>query len=149
MNIQFSVNDESVTVDAAEDCPLLYVLRNDLGLTGPRFGCGAEQCGACRVLVDGLPAYSCTVTAAACDGKSVTTAEGMDHPVQQALLDLNAGQCGYCLTGIVTSAIHLLNNTPRPTRAEIQQALDDHLCRCGSHNRIIRAIQLAAERMDA
>ena len=129
----------------AEDLPLLYFLRNTLGLKGSRFGCGAEQCGACVVLVDGEPAYACTLPASAVDGRRVTTVEGLaqagrPHPVQQALLEQQAGQCGYCLSGIVMRAVALLERNPRPTQDEVRAALDAHLCRCGSHNRIVRAI---------
>ena len=129
----------------AEDLPLLHFLRNTLGLKGSRFGCGAEQCGACLVLVDGEPAYACTLPASAVEGRRVTTIEGLasagkPHPVQQALLDQQAGQCGYCLSGIVMRAVALLERNPRPTEDDVRDALDAHLCRCGSHNRIVRAV---------
>jgi nicotinate dehydrogenase subunit A len=129
----------------AEDLPLLYFLRNTLGLKGTRFGCGAEQCGACVVLVDGEPAYACTLPASALEGRRVTTIEGLargaePHPLQQALLEQQAGQCGYCLSGIVMRAVALLERNPRPTEDEVRAALDGHLCRCGSHNRIVRAV---------
>ena len=129
----------------AQDTPLLYVLRNTLGLKGTRFGCGTEQCGACLVLVDGKPAYACTTPTASLAGREVTTIEGLSragrcHPVQEALLAEQAGQCGYCLSGIVMRAVALLESKPSPNEEEVRAALDPHLCRCGSHNRIVRAI---------
>jgi nicotinate dehydrogenase subunit A len=137
-----------VTV-ANEDASLLAVLRNDLGLVGTRFGCGLEQCGCCMVLIDGAPVKSCAKPAWSVTGKSITTVEGLGtperpHPLQKAFLDEQAGQCGYCLSGILICAKALLDRNPSPTRAEIAQALDDNLCRCGSHNRILRAIEKAA-----
>src|SRR5213595_507613 len=130
--------------------PLLAVLRNTLGLSGTRFGCGLEQCGACMVLVDGEPAYACTREVSTVAGKRVTTVEGLAggdrlHPLQQAFLAEQAGQCGYCLSGILMSAAALLAHDPRPDRAAIVAALDRHLCRCGAHNRIVRAVERAAE----
>jgi nicotinate dehydrogenase subunit A len=131
---------------------LLDVLRNQLGLMGTRYGCGLEQCGCCMVLVDGEPVYSCTREAGSVAGKSVTTVEGLGsadkpHPIQQAFLDEQAGQCGYCLSGIIMSTKALLERNPRPSRAEVVAALDRHLCRCGAHQRIIRAVERAAERL--
>ncbi len=148
--IELTVNGRTVKVTVAnEDASLLAVLRNELGLVGTRFGCGLEQCGCCMVLIDGEPAKSCAKPAWSVAGKSVTTVEGLGtperpHPLQQAFLDEQAGQCGYCLGGILISAKALLDRNPAPTRAEIAQALDDNLCRCGSHNRILRAIEKAA-----
>jgi len=143
------VNGRPVRIDTEGSTPLLAVLRDELALRGTRFGCGTEQCGACMVLVDGEPVYSCTRELASVAGKSVTTIEGLSgngalHPLQQAFLDEQAGQCGYCLSGILVSAAALLKQTPRPSRAEIAAALDPHLCRCGIHNRVIRAVQKAA-----
>ena len=148
-SFSFTVNGRSVGIAADGDTPLLDVLRNHLGLTGTRFGCGLEQCGACMVLVDGLPEKSCGKALSTVAGKSVLTIEGLGtpeapHPLQTAFLDEQAGQCGYCLPGILISAKALLDRNPAPTRAEIAQALDDNLCRCGSHNRILRAIEKAA-----
>jgi nicotinate dehydrogenase subunit A len=148
----FTVNARSVEVTADGDTPLLDVLRNHLGLTGTRFGCGLEQCGSCMVLIDGLPEKSCGKALSAVTGKSVTTIEGLGtpsnpHPLQQAFIDLQAGQCGYCLSGILISASALLGRNPAPTRAEIAAALDDNICRCGSHHRILRAVAHAAARM--
>jgi len=148
--IELTVNGRSVTVTSAdEEASLLAVLRNDLGLVGTRFGCGLEQCGCCMVLIDGEPAKSCAKPVWSVAGKSITTIEGLGtperpHPLQQALLDEQAGPCGYCLSGILISAKALLDRNPAPTRAEIAQALDDNLCRCGSHNRILRAVERAA-----
>jgi nicotinate dehydrogenase subunit A len=150
-SIAFTVNARPVEVAADGDTPLLDVLRNQLGLTGTRFGCGLEQCGACMVLIDGLPEKSCGKALSTVAGKSVTTIEGLGtpsnpHPLQQAFIELQAGQCGYCLSGILISASALLDRNKAPTRAEIAAALDDNICRCGSHHRILRAVALAAAR---
>lgn len=146
------VNGAAVRVRAEPTRPLLTVLRNDLGLLGTRFGCGLEQCGACMVLIDGEPEFSCSREIATLAGKSVVTVEGLPangvlHPIQQAVLDHQAGQCGYCLSGVMISAAALLARNPRPTRAEVIAALDRHLCRCGMHNRIIAAVQAAGATM--
>ena len=146
------VNGRSVSVTADGDTPLLDVLRNHLGLTGTKFGCGEEQCGCCIVLVDGKPEKSCGKALSTVAGKTVVTIEGLGtrahpHPLQQAFLDEQAGQCGYCLSGILVSAKALLDKNPSPTRREIALALDDNICRCGSHARILRAVELAARRM--
>ena len=148
--IELTVNGRAVSVTVAnEETSLLAVLRNELGLVGTRFGCGLEQCGCCMVLIDGAPQKSCAKPVWSVAGKSITTVEGLGtperpHPLQQALLDEQAGQCGYCLSGILISAKALLDRNPQPTRAEIAQALDDNICRCGSHNRILRAVEKAA-----
>jgi aerobic-type carbon monoxide dehydrogenase small subunit (CoxS/CutS family) len=145
MTIGLSVNGRRVEVEAEETKPLLSVLREDLGLRGSRFGCGAEQCGACMVLVDGAPVTACTREIGSVAGRSVTTVESPTlERLRQAFIDEQAGQCGYCLSGILVSAAALLEEKPSPSRQEIVQALDRHLCRCGVHNRIIRAIQRAA-----
>jgi len=145
MTIGLSVNGRRVEVEAEETKPLLSVLREDLGLRGSRFGCGAEQCGACMVLVDGAPVTACTREIGSVAGRSVTTVESPTlERLRQAFVDEQAGQCGYCLSGILVSAAALLEEKPSPSRQEIVQALDRHLCRCGVHNRIIRAIQRAA-----
>jgi nicotinate dehydrogenase subunit A len=146
----FSVNGEAVTVALDNDAtPLLSVLRNELGLMGTRFGCGLEQCGCCMVLIDGAPVKSCNREVSTLAGKNVTTVEGLGtaarpHPLQQAFIDEQAGQCGYCLAGILISAKALLEKNPSPTRQEIALALDGNICRCGSHNRIMRAVEKAA-----
>jgi len=143
------VNGSNQTVAAEPETPLLYVLRNDLKLKGARFGCGLGQCGACTVLVDGKPVQSCDFPLSAAAGKSVTTVEGLSqngqlHPLQQAFVDEQAAQCGYCVTGIIMSAKALLDANPRPSDAEIRTALKGNLCRCGTHQRILRAIHRAA-----
>ncbi|HEV3185851.1 MAG TPA: (2Fe-2S)-binding protein [Xanthobacteraceae bacterium] len=147
--VEFIVNGRQAKVAVDGTTPLLAVLRNALGLAGSRFGCGLEQCGACMVLLDGEPVYACTREVGTVAGKAVTTVEGLAngeslHPLQQAFLAEQAGQCGYCLSGILMSAKALLDRNPHPTRADIVTALDKHLCRCGAHNRIIRAIERAA-----
>ena len=146
--LSFVVNGRPVSVNADGTAPLLSVLRDELSLRGTKFGCGTEQCGACMVLIDGTPAHSCACEVSAVVGKAVTTIEGLArnnglHPLQQALLDEQAGQCGYCLPGIVVSAAALLEKNKKPSRADIIAALDPHLCRCGIHNRVIRAVQKA------
>jgi nicotinate dehydrogenase subunit A len=146
--LDFTVNGRSVHVDTEGTKPLLAVLRDELALRGSRFGCGTEQCGACMVLIDGEPSYSCTRAIESVAGRAVTTVEGLWsdgtlHPLRQAFLDEQAGQCGYCLSGILISAAALLARNPRPSRAEIVSALDPHLCRCGMHNRVIRAVERA------
>src|SRR5262249_28795816 len=150
--ISFTLNARLVEVTADGDTPLLDVLRNHLGLAGARFGCGLEQCGACMVLVDGAAEKSCGKALSAVAGKSVLTVEGLGtpshpHPLQQAFIDEQAGQCGYCLSGILIAAKALLDRNAAPTRAEIAAALDGNICRCGAHHRMLRAVALAAARM--
>ncbi len=149
MDIHLTVNGRQVTVDTDATKPLLDVLRNDLDLKGSRYGCGLELCGACMVLVDGAPEYACAREIGSVAGRSITTIEGLGtpeqlHPLQRAFLEEQAGQCGYCLSGILISAKALLDRNPRPSRTEIVSALDKHLCRCGTHTRIIAAVQKAA-----
>lgn len=146
------VNGEQVEVARGRDERLIDILRDRLGLTGTRFGCGEEMCGACMVLVDGKPAFSCTFAAEQAAGRDVVTIEGLGsaaapHPLQRAFQDMQAGQCGYCLSGIMVSAAALLEHNPTPSRNEIVQALEKHLCRCGSHQRILRAIEAAGKQM--
>jgi nicotinate dehydrogenase subunit A len=154
-NFDFSVNGKAVSVSHdSEETQLLDVLRNELGLVGTRFGCGLEQCGCCMVLIDGAPEKCCTKPVWSVAGKEVITVEGLGssehpHPLQQAFLDEQAGQCGYCLAGVLISAKALLDKNPKPSRAEIAQALDGNICRCGSHNRIMRAVEKAAAVMRA
>src|SRR2546428_12109638 len=136
-------------VEADRDTPLLYALRNDLGLKGTRFGCGSGQCGACFVLIDGHAAPSCDTPLWSAAGKRITTVEGLGkggslHPLQQAFLAEQAAQCGYCISGILISAAALLAMNPRPTESEVRAALDRNLCRCGSHNRMVRAVLRAS-----
>ncbi|MGA0598467.1 (2Fe-2S)-binding protein [Enterovirga sp. CN4-39] len=147
--MQLNVNGADRQVADDPDVPLLAVLRNELGLTSPRFGCGHERCGACMVLLDGVPAYSCTLPVSAVGRRAVTTVEGLGneaapHPIQAALLEEQAGQCGYCLSGIQISAAALLARTASPSREEIKAALEPNLCRCGIHVRAIRAVERAA-----
>jgi aerobic-type carbon monoxide dehydrogenase small subunit (CoxS/CutS family) len=154
-----NVNGRTHQVNAAADTPLLYVLQNDLALKGPRFGCGLAQCGSCSVLVDGREIRACVTPISAVTGKAITTLEGIPawyaknqglrkapamHPVQQALVDEQAPQCGYCMNGIVVKAAELLAGNPKPTEAEIRAAMNGHLCRCGAYPSILRAIQKAA-----
>ena len=151
-SISFTVNGRSVDIAADDDTALLDALRNHLGLTGTRFGCGLEQCGACMVLIDGVAEKSCGMVLSTVAGKRGLTIEGLGtptcpHPRQQAFIDEQAGQCGYCLSGILISAKALLDRNPAPTRAEIAEALDGNICRCGTHHRILRAVALAAARM--
>jgi len=150
--IKFNVNGKPVSVSAEADTPLLYILRNDLQLKGTRFGCGAGSCGACNVLLDGHNVQSCDTPLWAVAGKSVTTIEGLGtiehpHPLQQAFIDEQAAQCGYCVDGIIISAAALIAHNPNPSEDDIRKALERNLCRCGTHNRIIRAIERAAAAM--
>jgi nicotinate dehydrogenase subunit A len=147
--IRLIVNGRNVDVAADAETPLLDILRNHLGLMGTKFGCGLEQCGCCMVLVDGKPEKSCAKPVSTLAGKKIITIEGLGtpdrpHPLQQAFLDEQAGQCGYCLSGILISAKALLDQNPSPSRAQIAAALDDNICRCGSHIRILRAVERAA-----
>ncbi|MBV9587490.1 MAG: (2Fe-2S)-binding protein [Alphaproteobacteria bacterium] len=150
--IAFTVNGKTVSVTADRDAPLLDVLRNHLSLVGTKFGCGLEQCGTCMVLIDGKPVKSCGKAVSTVAGKQILTIEGLGtqehpHPLQQAFLDEQAGQCGYCLSGILITAKALLDRNPSPSRREIALALDDNICRCGSHHRILRAVERAAATM--
>jgi nicotinate dehydrogenase subunit A len=156
--IPLQVNSQERTVQARESTPLLYVLRNDLSLKGTRFGCGANQCGSCHVLVDGASVPACDTPVWAVQGKAVVTVEGLAqlhggagalHPLQQAFVDEQAAQCGYCLAGILISAAALLAQNPQPSESQVKAALDKHLCRCGTHNRIVRAVLRAADVMRA
>lgn len=144
--MKLEVNGASRSVEAHPDTPLLYALRNELGLTGSRFGCGCGQCGACFVLVDGKPIASCDLPLWSVEGKKITTIEGLGgrHPVQKALVAEQAAQCGYCMSGIVMSAVALLSQKRSLSESEVRAALDKNLCRCGSHNRVVRAVLRAA-----
>ena len=151
MNQRFtlSINGAAHTIEADPATALLDVLRNDLGLKGTRYGCGDDQCGACNVIVDGRAIASCTLPLWAVAGKSVTTVEGLGtsaapHPLQHAFLDEQAAQCGYCTSGMLMSAAALLARVADPTADEVKAALDGNLCRCGVHNRIVRAVLRAA-----
>jgi nicotinate dehydrogenase subunit A len=152
-NYTLRVNGAARDVSVDPDTPLLYVLRNDLELNGPKFGCGLAQCGACTVLIEGKPVRSCVTPMSDVKG-AVETIEGLGaeqklHPLQKAFIEQQACQCGYCGNGMVMSAKALLASNPRPTEAEIRHALDGHLCRCASHNRIVRAVQQAAKEMQS
>ena len=147
--LHVTVNGESHLLSCQPDAPLLDVLRHELGLSGPRFGCGLGLCGACFVLIDGRAAPSCTTTLGSVAGKSIVTVEGLGgpespHPLQKAFITEQAAQCGYCTSGMLVSAAALLSRKPRPSEADVKQALDRNLCRCGSHNRIVRAVLRAA-----
>jgi len=148
--IHFTVNGESRSVSTDPNRPLLEVLREDLQLTGTKFGCGERQCGACTVLIDGRAVMSCSTRAATADGKSIVTIEGLSadgqlHPVQQAFVEEGALQCGYCTSGMIMTAVGLLENNPRPTEEEIRRRMQRNVCRCGGYVRIVRAIRRAAE----
>jgi aerobic-type carbon monoxide dehydrogenase small subunit (CoxS/CutS family) len=148
--VAFRLNGKDVTVDAPDGVPLLTVLVNDLRINGTKFGCGRAQCGACTVLIDGEPVRSCVTMSSAAAGRSVTTLEGLRETgkpgkLQQAFIDEQAAQCGYCASGMILQAQALLDRNPNPTDGEVRSALDGNLCRCGSHNRIVRAVLRAAK----
>ncbi len=150
--VTLSVNGVSRAADVDPATPLLYVLRNDLGLHGPRFGCGLSQCGACTVLMDGKAIRSCTTPVSAAVGRRITTLEGLGtiekpHPIQQAFIDEQAAQCGYCINGMIMTSKALLDRNPNPTDADIRRALAGNLCRCGTHLRVIRAVKRASRVM--
>ena len=150
--VTIAVNGSRHTLTDPASVPLLEVLRDRLGLTGAKYGCGEARCGACVVLLAGKPVASCVTPLADAVGSEVRTIEGISqgetlHPVQQAFIDVGALQCGYCTPGMIMGAVALLDENPRPTRAQIVEALDAHLCRCGAYARIVQAVQLAAERM--
>jgi len=147
--ISLNVNGKQRVVETDPTTPLLYVLRDDLGLQGPRFGCGLSQCGACTVIMDGTAVRSCGLPVSRAQNRSITTLEGLGsvaqpHPLQKAFIEEQAAQCGYCMNGMIMNAKVLLDKNPNPTVAQIKQALDATLCRCGSHLRVIRAIRRAA-----
>jgi nicotinate dehydrogenase subunit A len=147
--LRVRVNGSDHAVAAAPDTPLLYVLRNEMGLTGPHFGCGFAECGACTVQVDGKAVRSCVTKVADVGGREVTTLEGLGtparpHPLQQAFIDQQAAQCGYCISGMIMESAALLRTTSKPSDADIKTALSGHLCRCGTHYRILRAVRAAA-----
>jgi aerobic-type carbon monoxide dehydrogenase small subunit (CoxS/CutS family) len=159
MATRLTVNQQVRTIEAAPATPLLYVLANELGLQGPRFGCGLAQCGSCSVLVDGVETRSCVTTLAAVAGKSLTTLEGLPawyarqkglarvpelHPLQQAVIDEQAMQCGYCYNGLIVKGAELLARVAQPTEEQIRREMDGHLCRCGTYPRLIKAVQRAA-----
>src|ERR1700712_2328405 len=147
--IRLTVNGKTCDVDAAPDTALLYVLRNDLALNGPKYGCGLGECGACAVLIDGVAARSCVIPIEGCIGRDIVTLEGLgsrEHPdpVQQAFISEQAAQCGYCLNGMIISTKALVHRNPHPSLGEVQEALRYNLCRCGAHIEIMRAAMRAA-----
>jgi len=148
--ITLNVNGKNHTVDAPPDSMLLYALRNDLKLHGPKFGCGLSECGACTVMLNGSAIRSCVTPLAAVAGHKITTLEGLGsiekpHPLQQAFIDEQAVQCGYCINGMIMTAKALLDSNPHPSRDDIKHALNGNLCRCGTHMRIVRAVERAAK----
>src|SRR5207244_8527493 len=149
MAITLSVNGKAHQLDVEPDTPLLYVLRDDLALHGPKFGCGLAQCGACTVIVDGQAVRSCSIDVSKVAGKKITTLEGLGssakpHPIQKAFIDEGAAQCGYCINGMIMTSKALLDRTPNPSDREIRKALAGNLCRCGTHQRIVAAVKRAA-----
>lgn len=148
--LRLNINGRVREVAAAHDAPLLAVLRNDLGLNGPKYGCGLGECGACTVLLDGVAARSCVIPAGGIEGREITTLEGLGtrdapHPVQQAFIEAQAAQCGYCLNGMIMATAALLARIPKPSDAEVRDALSHNLCRCGTHVEILRAVHRAAD----
>jgi len=161
-DLKITVNGQAHAVAASADTPLLYVLMNELRLRGPRFGCGLAQCGSCSVLADGVEIRSCVTPVGDVAGKAVTTSDGLAalyaqqkglaqapalHPLQEAFIDVQAPQCGYCYNGMMIKASELLARNPRPTEAQIRAHMDGHLCRCGTYPRVMKAIQLASTKM--
>ena len=150
--IALTVNGRAHALAVPRDAPLLNILRNDLGLNGPKYGCGLGECGACTVLVDGIEARACVIPVGGVEGRHITTLEGLGtlaapHPVQQAFIECQAAQCGYCLNGMIMSTVALLQRYPRPTDEQVRGALNHNLCRCGAHLEILQAVQRAAELM--
>ena len=149
MVIRLTINDDAVALDLDEDMPLLWALRDELGLTGTKFGCGKGLCGACTIHLDGQPVRSCQITLATAAGRSITTIEGLSvdgsHPVQQAWREHNVPQCGYCQSGQIMSAVELLRRTPDPSDKQIDEAMRRNLCRCGTYPRIRAAIKTAVK----
>ena len=154
VDVRLKVNQQTVDLTLSSAATLLHVLRNDLVLNAPKFGCGLGECGACTVLIDGKPARACVIPALEMKDREITTLEGLGdaqhpHPVQQAFIDTQAAQCGYCLNGMLMMTVALLKKNPQPTDDEIRQALSANLCRCGTHIEIIAAVHRAAELMKA
>ena len=154
VDVRLKVNQQMVDLTLSSAATLLHVLRNDLALNAPKYGCGLGECGACTVLVDGVPARACVIPALEMKDREITTLEGLGdaqqpHPVQQAFIDTQAAQCGYCLNGMLMMTVALLNKNPKPTDEEIRRALSANLCRCGTHIEIIAAVHRAAELMKA
>lgn len=150
--VTLHVNGQPVVVSAMADTPLLLILRNDLQLNGPKYGCGLGECGACTVIIDGVAARSCVFPLSGAEGRTITTLEGLGslaqpHLVQQAFIDEQAAQCGYCMNGMIMTAKALLDRIPHPSEAQVRNELSANLCRCGTHLEIIRAVMLAARQM--
>jgi nicotinate dehydrogenase subunit A len=150
--VRLGVNGQAHTLAVPPEAPLMMVLRNDLGLNGPKYGCGLGECGACTVLVDGIAARSCVIPVGGVAGREITTLEGLGrgealHPVQQAFIDAQAAQCGYCMNGMIMMAAALLAREPDPTEDDVRRELSANLCRCGTHLEIVQAVLLAARRM--
>jgi carbon-monoxide dehydrogenase small subunit len=148
--IQFMVNGEPVEIDVDSRRPLLWVLRTELGLTGTKYACGERECGACTVLLDGRPTFSCRTPVRSAQGREVTTIEGLAengklHPVQQAFADHDALQCGFCTPGMIMGAVGFLRRNPDPSPEQIAEGLEGHLCRCGTYNRVVDAVRAAAQ----
>jgi len=152
--IQLTVNGDDHTVKVDPSTPLLYVLRNELGLSGPKYVCGLQQCGSCRVLLEGEARTTCQLPVSAVEDRPITTLAGLSdddgglHPVQEAVVEEQAAQCGYCVNGVIITAVALLEDTPDPSRAEITDGMNQVLCRCGTHARFVRAVQRAAGEME-
>jgi nicotinate dehydrogenase subunit A len=151
-SVTLRVNGQSTSVTAMADTPLLLILRNDLHLNGPKYGCGLGECGACTVIIDGVAARSCVFPLNGAEGREITTLEGLGtrehpHPVQQAFIDEQAAQCGYCMNGMIMTAKALLDRTPHPTETQIRNELSANLCRCGTHIEILRAVLRAARQL--
>ena len=149
LTVKLTINGRLSSVEADDNTPLVYVLRDELGLKGTRLGCGQSQCGACHVMLDGVSVPACDTPLWSVENKAVVTIEGLGQPdalhaLQQAFIDEQAAQCGYCVSGILVSAAALLAKCPQPSEAQIRSALDPHLCRCGAHNRMVRAVLKAA-----
>ena len=147
--IALTINGRAESLAVPRDAPLLNILRNDLGLNGPKYGCGLGECGSCTVLVDGIEARSCVIPVGGVEGRHITTLEGLGtlaapHPVQQAFIECQAAQCGYCLNGMIVSTVALLKRFPQPTEQQARDALAHNLCRCGAHLEILQAVQRAA-----
>lgn len=152
LEIQFTLNGKPTEINVDPRRKLLWVLRSDLGLTGTKYGCGEAHCAACTVLIDGEPTYSCMMSVSGVAGREVTTIEGLAdgdklHPVQQAFVDHDAMQCGYCTSGMILGAYGLLQRNPDPTEDEIRSGLEGHLCRCGTHVRVLEAVRTASRAM--
>jgi nicotinate dehydrogenase subunit A len=150
--IRLSINGQGHALQVPPEAPLMMVLRNDLGLNGPKYGCGLGECGACTVLVDGIAARSCVIPVGGVADREITTLEGLKqggalHPVQQAFIDAQAAQCGYCMNGMVMMAAALLAREPDPSEDDVRRELSTNLCRCGTHLEIVQAVMLAARRM--